>query len=141
VLAWPGLAVTEFTGQMENLYGFTALVAVVGLAILGMLCKIMPFLVWYHSYSPHVGRAKVPSLGDMSEPQLLAAGYWTFLGAISWLSGAILMASEPAVRIGAVLLATSLACYAGNFASVLSHWIRPRVHPLTPFTKTSAAIA
>jgi hypothetical protein len=138
-LAWPGLPVTEFTGQLENLYGFLALVAVVSFAILGMLCKIVPFLVWYHSYSPHIGRAKVPSLGDMSEPLLLAAGYWTFLAAISWLSVAILMASEPAVRVGAVLLAASLGCYAGNFATVLSHWLRPRVHPLPSLMQTTPA--
>lgn len=140
-LAWPGLPLTEFTGQLENLYGFLALIAVVGFAILGMLCKIVPFLVWYHSYSAHIGRAQVPSLGDMSEPQLLAAGFWTFLAAISWLSVAILMASEPAVRVGAMVLAASLACYAGNFASVLSHWMRPRVHPRTSFTKTSTVTA
>jgi hypothetical protein len=139
VLAWPGLPLTEFTAQLENLYGFLALVAVVGFAILGMLCKIVPFLVWYHSYSPHIGRAKVPSLGDMSEPLLLAAGYWTFLAAISWLSVAILMASEPAVRVGAILLAASLACYAGNFAAVLSHWLRPRIQPLPLLMQTTAA--
>lgn len=139
VLAWPGLPLTEFTGQLENLYGFLALLAVVSFAILGMLCKIVPFLVWYHSYSAHIGRAKVPSLGDMSEPQLLAVGYWTFLAAISWLSVAILMASEPAVRVGAILLAASLACYAGNFAAVLSHWLRPRVQPRPSLMQTTAA--
>ena len=141
VLAWPGLLglpLTEFTGQLENLYGFLALIAVVGFAILGMLCKIVPFLVWYHSYGAHVGRAKVPSLGDMSEPHLLAAGYWTFLAAISWLSVAIPMANEPAVRVGAMLLAASLTCYAGNFTAVLSHWWRPRVQPL-PATRTFPA--
>jgi hypothetical protein len=140
-LAWPGLPLTEFTGQLENLYGFLALVAVVGFAILGMLCKIVPFLVWYHSYSAHIGRAKVPSLGDMSEPLLLAAGYWTFLAAISWFSVTILMASEPAVRVGAILLAASLACYAGNFATVLSHWLRPRVQSLPSSVNTFPANA
>ena len=48
---------TAFTGQLENLYGVLALLGVVRFAILGMLYKIVPFLVWYGRYSRE-GRAK-----------------------------------------------------------------------------------
>jgi amino acid transporter len=130
VLAWPGLPMTAFTSQLETVYGFVAIVGVVGLAILGMLCKIMPFLIWYRSYSRQVGRAQVPSLGDMSLPRWQAAGCGVFLVALFTLSGATVLGSEPGVRTGAVLLAAGLACYAVNFAHVLLHWVRPQVKPL-----------
>ena len=47
VLSWPGLPLTAFTGQLENLYGFLAVFGLISTAVLGMLFKILPFLVWY----------------------------------------------------------------------------------------------
>ncbi len=132
VLAWPGLPVNAFTSQLENVYGFVGTVGMVGFAILGMLCKIVPFLVWYQSYSRHIGSVKVPSLSEMSVPGLQAAGYFTFLAALAALSAAVLLGSEIGVRVGSILLAASLALFAGNFAAVLSHLVRPRLEPL-PF--------
>ncbi len=73
---------TPFTMQLENVYGLLALVGLVGLAILGMLYKIVPFLVWFHSYSRQIGRAKVPALGEMYSVPLQVAGYWTYLAGL-----------------------------------------------------------
>ncbi|MCC6820567.1 MAG: hypothetical protein V9H26_24290 [Verrucomicrobiota bacterium] len=55
-LSWSGLPLNPFTGQLENLYGFLGLMGVVSFAIMGMLYKIIPFLVWFGVYSQHVGR-------------------------------------------------------------------------------------
>lgn len=60
VLSWPTLPLTPAVGQWENVYGFGALFGVVTLAILGMLYKIVPFLVWLARYSSWIGRARVP---------------------------------------------------------------------------------
>lgn len=132
MLGWPGLPATLFTTQLETAYGFVAIVGVVGLAILGMLCKIVPFLVWYHSYSRHVGKAKVPSLADMSVPFCQAAGSLVFLGALAVVTAGALTGSEAGVRAGSLLLAAALALFGVNFAVVISHWIRPRLSPLMP---------
>jgi hypothetical protein len=35
------------------------------LTIAGMILKIVPFLVWYRAYGPHVGRARVPTLASL----------------------------------------------------------------------------
>ena len=77
VLSWPGLPLTPLTGQLENVYGFLALLGVVSFAIIGMFYKIIPFLVWYGSYSRQIGLSKVPSLADLYSPRLQAVGYWT----------------------------------------------------------------
>ena len=52
VLSWPGLPLNTFTGQLENLYGFLGLIGVITFAIMGMLYKIIPFLVWFAPLQP-----------------------------------------------------------------------------------------
>ena len=83
VLSWPGLPLTTLTGQLENVYGFLALRGVVSFAIIGMFYKIIPFLVWYGSYSTQIGLRKVPSLADLYSPGLQAAGYWTYVAGLA----------------------------------------------------------
>jgi hypothetical protein len=132
VLAWPTLPATALTTQLENVYGFLGLFGVVGFAILGMLYKIVPFLVWFHRYSREIGRAKVPSMADMYSQHLQPAGYWTFVGGLGTTSLATALSHEPLVRAGCLLLAASLTIFALNMAKVLSHWINPRVQPVAP---------
>ena len=39
---------------------------------LAMLCKIVPFLVWLHRFSPHVGKVRVPMVADILPPRRVA---------------------------------------------------------------------
>jgi hypothetical protein len=130
VLCWPGLPVTLLTTQLENVYGFLGLMGVVAFAILGMLYKIVPFLVWFHSYSPEVGRRKVPALADLYSPALQAVGYWTFVAGLAATAVSTALGRESAVQAGCGVLALSLAIFAINISRILSHWIRPRLQPL-----------
>jgi hypothetical protein len=97
VLVWPELPLTAVTGQLENLYGFLALIGIVTFAILGMLYKIIPFLVWYARYSRDIGRQKVPALADLYSARLQAAGYWTYLAGLLGVGVAIGLGSERAM--------------------------------------------
>jgi cbb3-type cytochrome oxidase subunit 1 len=139
VLAWPGLPATALTTQLENVYGFLGLFGVVAFAILGMLYKIVPFLVWFCRYRGEIGRAKVPSMAEMYSERLQAAGYWTFGSGLATTSVAIALGHELAVRGGCVLLAASLAVFALNMAKVLSHWIKPRAQPAVPARTLNAS--
>lgn len=130
VLSWPGLPLNVFTGQLENLYGFLALVGLLTTAILGMLFKILPFLVWYGTYSLHIGKSQVPSLGQMYSEKLVwvsGAVYGIGLGVI--MTG-ILMASETMVRGGAVILAIAVGMHCLNVLFILNHQVRPRLQPM-----------
>jgi hypothetical protein len=137
ILSRPGLTGTHFHAQLENVYGFLALIGVVSLAIMGMLYKIVPFLAWFGVYSRRIGRARVPALAEMYSPRLQAAGYWTFLAGLAATSAAILCESAIGVRCGCLLLAASLATLAANMVSILSHYFRPR---LVPLEKTSPSV-
>jgi len=128
-LTWSGLPVNAVTMQLESVYGLLGLFGLVGLAILGMLYKIVPFLVWFHSYSRHIGRAKVPALADMYSVRLQIAGYWTFLAGLACLSVATAWSQTAGIRWGGGLLVLSLAIFALNMGKMLTHFVRPKVEP------------
>jgi hypothetical protein len=130
ILSWPGLALTTLTGRLENLYGFLALAGVISFAIIGMFYKIIPFLVWYGSYSTHIGLRKVPSLADLYSPALQALGYWAYVAGLAITATAILLGHAAIVTCGCALLGLSLATLGSNVAKILSHLVRPRIQPL-----------
>ncbi len=135
VLSWPSLPLTGLTGQLENLYGFLAFAGVVSFAIIGMLYKILPFLVWFGSYSKEIGRSKVPSLADLYSPGIQAAAYWSYLAGLGVTSSGIMLGGAFAVRCGCSLLLLSVLLLAINVAMIFSHLIRPRIEPLRPTVK------
>jgi hypothetical protein len=130
LLAWPGLPQNNFTGQLENLYGFLGLIGVVTFAIMGMLYKIIPFLVWFGRYSRQIGRAKVPALADLYSARLQALGYWAWLAGLATTGGAIVMANEIGIRIGCGFLALGLGTLVLNVGQMLSHYFKPSPFPL-----------
>jgi hypothetical protein len=130
VLSWPALPTNLFTEQLENVYGFLGLIGVVALALIGMLYKIIPFLIWFHCYSRAIGRRRVPLLAEMYCAVLQAVGYWTFLAGLAITCVAMISANETGVRTGCSLLALSLATLAVNVGRMLMHFVRPKLEPL-----------
>jgi len=129
-LAWPRLPLTLLTTQLENVYGFLAFVGVVTFAVLGMLYKVVPFLVWYASYSKAIGRSKVPSLAELYSPALQAVGYSVFIAGLLLTSVAMALGHEPCVRTGCIVLFVSSVVLVTNMGKVLAHLIRPRFERL-----------
>jgi len=130
VLSWPSLPMNQFFGMLENVYGFLGLFGVVTLAILGMLHKILPFLVWFGVYSPHVGRAQLPLTSQMVSERAQAGGLVTYLVGLLIISVAILRESEPGVRLGGLFLLVSLGLFGRNAVKVFSHFRNPQIKPL-----------
>lgn len=130
VLSWPTLPQNQFFGMLENVYGFLGLFGVVTLAILGMLHKILPFLVWFGVYSPHVGRAQLPLTSQMVSERAQAGGLFAFLAGLVVISVAILREHELCVRAGGVLLLASLVLFGFNAARVFAHYRKPELKPL-----------
>lgn len=136
VLAWPGLPATLFTTQLENVYGILAILGVVSLAILGMLHKIVPFLVWSSVYSKHVGRTRVPALADLFSAPILKAAYWTYLAGLASILPATAFGLESGVRWGCALLFVGVVLFTTNVGIMLSHMIRPRIPAIAIPTPT-----
>ncbi len=135
-LSWPGLPRTTFTGQLENLYGFLGLIGVITFAIIGMLYKIVPFLVWFGRYSRQIGRAQVPALADLYSARLQAAGYWAYLAGLAVTGGAIVLPDERGIRIGCGFLALGVMTLALNLGQMLAHFFKPALKPSSLPTST-----
>ena len=140
VLAWPNLPVNSYTLQLENVYGWLGLVGAVTFAVIGMLYKIIPFIVWFGTYSPHIGRAQVPSLADLFSARLQRISYWIFLAGLFTTLGAMELSSVMAVRIGTGLLAAGLAVFGVNVATMLRHFVRPQLKPLAKISTHRPAL-
>jgi hypothetical protein len=135
-LSWPGLPLNTFTGQLENLYGFVGLIGVVSFAVIGMLYKILPFLVWFACYSRQAGLARVPALADLYSERLQIAGYWTFVTGLLITGAGIVLADSAVVRPGCSLLAFSIVTLTANTVRMFTHFIRPQI---TPFASQPAS--
>ena len=77
-----GLALAVGVGSGPRValaYAVLALGGWVSLTIVGMMLKIVPFLVWYRVYAPRAGREPVPTLAQLSWPaaERLAYGLLT----------------------------------------------------------------
>jgi hypothetical protein len=123
---------TEFTGRLETAYGFLAVLGVVGLAIVGMLYKIVPFLVWFAAYGRQIGRARTPALHDMYASTLQAWGCGLWLAGLAGATTGILLANPVVVGLGIAFLLASLGTFAFNLARILSHLVKPRLQPFPP---------
>ncbi|MRI83844.1 MAG: hypothetical protein C6I00_05415 [Nitratiruptor sp.] len=103
-------------GERTFLYGlFWALFSFFAFLINGHLYKIVPFLVWFHRFSPLVGKKRVPMLHEMYPKKQAQMEFWlSLVGAILvWLgivtgSDTLLRAGGSFLFVGAIFLATSL---------------------------------
>jgi cbb3-type cytochrome oxidase subunit 1 len=139
-LSWPKLPALAWVTQLENLYGFLALAGVLTLAIVGMLYKIISFLVWYGSYSREIGKSKTPSLTDLYSARMQTISYWIFLLGLVLESIGIMAESERQVRVGAIVLCVSFLLFIINVALMLSHLFSPRIEPLVMRTTAGGKI-
>ncbi len=124
LLSWPMLKAAKVTGQLENVYGFLAIIGVVTLALMGMLYKIIPFLVWYARYSPEVGHKKTPALNDLYSARLQCWGYWIFISGLGTSLLATGLGNPHWVQAGSSVLVVSFLVFAVNVGSILSHLFR-----------------
>lgn len=120
----------EWTMQLESVYALLALFGVVTLAIVGMLYKILPFLVWFRIYSPHIGKKAIPTLADLYSPALQAAGFWLYIAALPALATGSLWSLTAVTRLGALLWLTSVLLFTVNAAGILRHLWQPQLKPL-----------
>ena len=95
-------------------------------AIIGMLYKIIPFLIWYRVYSTRIGLAKVPSLADLYSARWQGIGYWAYLAGLAAASFGILSSNSLIVRLGCAALVLSLLTLIVNSGKMLSHLFRPQ---------------
>lgn len=108
-------------------YGLLIIAGGLSLAVLGMLCKILPFLVWMKAYGPRVGRGPVPvatTLSSRTLEQVWLGAHLIGLSGLALGAGASLAWASAA---GGTVLAAGAAVYLINAARVVRHLGSPRL--------------
>lgn len=102
-------------------YAVLALGGWVSLTIVGMMLKIIPFLVWYRVYSPQVGRSPVPMLAQLGWPAAERLAYGFLTGGVAALAATLATGNAQLIGAAGAVLAAGALCFAGTVASVLHH--------------------
>lgn len=100
--------------------GFLFLAGFLGFIITAHLYKIVPFLVWFHRFSPLVGKQKVPMLAQMVPKK--SAHYqfvFTCIGTVS-VSLALLFGEESLLKMGASFLVVGAMFLMGSLYYMFS---------------------
>lgn len=119
-------------------YAVLALGGWVTLTIVGMMLKIVPFLVWYRVYGPRVGRSAVPTLAQLSWPAGERATYVLLTAGTAALALAVGAGDAGAVRATGAVVAAGAVVFTAVIARVLHHLAPcPLRRGATPLAKPS----
>jgi len=110
-------------------YAVLALGGWVSLTIVGMMLKIIPFLVWYRIYSPQAGRAPVPTLAQLGWPAAERLAFGLLTGGVAALAAALAVGHPRLIGAAGVILAAGAVCFAAAIARVLYHMAPCGRHP------------
>jgi len=102
-------------------YAELALGGWVSLTIVGMLLKIIPFLVWYRVYSPQAGRAPVPTLAQLGWPAAEGLAYALLTGGVIALAAALAVGDARLIAAAGAMPAAGALCFAAAVLRVLRH--------------------
>jgi hypothetical protein len=117
-----GLAFDVVAGPRVALaYVGLGLGAWASLTIVGMLLKIVPFLVWSLAYGPRAGREPVPSLPDLGWPAGERVAWALLTVGFAALAAALWLGDPASIRTAGVLVAAGAAAFAATLARMLHH--------------------
>ncbi|MBF0271112.1 MAG: hypothetical protein HQL98_03400 [Magnetococcales bacterium] len=121
------------------LAGILYLFGWVGPVILGMLQKIIPFLVWFHRFSTLAGLVEIPMMDDLSPEKPLRAQMWLMIASAVCLILAALTDWEPVARLAGVGLigVGTISGYALWFALRITPPKAPEMPDFASFFKDS----
>jgi hypothetical protein len=102
-------------------YAVVALGGWVSLTIVGMMLKIVPFLVWYRVYSPRAGREPVPTLAQLSWPRAEELAYLLLTAGVALLAAMVVVGEAAWIRAAGVVLALGSLAFAAALARILGH--------------------
>jgi hypothetical protein len=117
-----GLGLDALGGPRASLaYAALALGGWASLTIVGMMLKIVPFLVWYRVWGPRVGREPVPTLGALAWPRAEAAAFALLVGGVPALAAALAAGDAAWIRSAGALVVAGALGFGLALGRVLCH--------------------
>lgn len=104
-------------------YGVVVLGGWASLTIVGMMLKIVPFLVWYRVYAPLAGRTPVPALADLRRPAIEAVAFVALTGGMAALAVAVGAGHAGAIRAAAAVVLAGALAFAASLVTTLHHLV------------------
>ena len=95
------------------------------LSVVGMMLKIVPFLVWYRVYSPQAGRAPVPTLDALGWPAAEAMAWALLTAGILGLALAAALGRVGFIALSGAVLAAGALAFAASLGHTLLHLVGP----------------
>lgn len=118
VIAYVDFGNKDLNEAIVLAYGFMILFGFFSMLIVGQMYKIVPFLVWFHTFSDKVGKEPVPMLKDMFSESIGTAQFWMLNGGIVLVLGGMLSRVQWLILAGCVLLLLASLIFAYNIAHV-----------------------
>ncbi|MBI2562142.1 MAG: cbb3-type cytochrome c oxidase subunit I, partial [candidate division NC10 bacterium] len=119
----------EFGARLAFGYGVLALLGWVSVMIIGMMYKIIPFLVWHHRYSDFVGLRPVPPATQFLGESVPRVEFWLLHTGIQTTVVGLIVASGLLVQVGTIVLALAGLAFAVALSRIYRHLV-PRLTPL-----------
>ncbi len=111
---------------LTTLYGTLVIGGALTGMLLGMVCKIMPFLVWMRAYGPRAGRQPVPLATALGSHLLEYIWLGLHVTALVTITAALWLPSLGLLTLGTGLLAAGAAAFLGSVSRTLRHlWPAP----------------
>ena len=125
-----GFAWDLFSGpRLAMAYAVLGLGGWVSLTIVGMMLKILPFLVWYRVYSPRAGKAPVPTLPQLAWPAGEASAFVLLTAGMALLPIAIVTGDATWIRSAGVVLSLGAVAFGASIGRILYHLTGGAVRP------------
>jgi len=140
-LCWPS-PLSAIKAQAQTSYGLLGLMGLITLFIMGMLYKIIPFLVWYKIYPPLVGRQPVPKLYELYSLRLQRSSLRLFLPGL-WATAVLALFGERftfALFISSGVMGLGILLFVLNMGLPIIRLIRINFHPLSLLTDAQPPI-
>ena len=116
-------SITLMDPRVSVLVGWLAIWGWAGAIVHGMLGRIVPFLVWFHRFSAHVGLAAVPSMRKLLPREVARRSLWLHGATLGVGVVAILSRVDLLARLtGVGLVLTSLSMFAAAAAIARTTW-------------------
>ena len=110
----------EIRQRIILIYGFTVLFGCITLLMIGMMYKIVPFLVWFHKYSDKVGKEKVPLLKDMFSEKIGNIQFWLINIGVPNVMVGLYLENQVIVGVGLTLIFIASLLFGYNMLTVFT---------------------
>jgi len=109
--------------SIQVIYGIVIITGALSVMILGMLGKIVPFLVWMTAYGPKVGKERVPVATALSSRELERMWIVAHVAGVVLAVAAVWIGSGALARVTAWLLTIGGSLYFWNFGRIARHLV------------------